>query len=468
MWYFICGWPIRFFCVMFFRMRFYGVTNVPKRGGFLLLGNHQSFIDPLLVVAPINRVCAFAIRNNLYRAPVFGWLLLMYSSVPIKRGQADLTAIKGCIEKLKAGYGLVLYPEGTRTNDGKIGKIKPGFGLLARKANVPIIPVIVDGAFECWPKHNIMFSLGRVFVQYGKPIQPEEIISIGDREFAKYLTKVLRNMQSELRLKVGREPFDYQNKPSEKPDDLPKQENSAVPVSIGASNAAFQKSQITKRIKKDINYIWYCLWRVACRAFCRVLFNPKAYNLERVPEKGGFLLLSNHQSFLDPMLNANPFKRQCCFAARDTLFKVPVFGRLVHTVNAIPIKRDQADLTAMKMFLEKLKDGYGLVLYPEGTRTTNGKIAEIKPGFGLLARKANVPIIPSVIDGAYECWPKQKKLFSSGEVYVTYGQPIPAQKVAELGDREFAKYLTKILRDMQAELRLRVGRKPFDYQDIEK
>jgi len=101
------------------------------------------------------------------------------------------------------------------------------------------------------------------------------------------------------------------------------------------------------------------------------------------------------------------------------------------------------------MFLEKLKDGYGLVLYPEGTRTRDGRIAEIKPGFGLLARKANVPIIPSVIDGAYECWPKQKKLFSSGQIYVTYGQPIPAKKVAELGDREFAKYLTKILRDMQ-------------------
>jgi 1-acyl-sn-glycerol-3-phosphate acyltransferase len=199
-----------------------------------------------------------------------------------------------------------------------------------------------------------------------------------------------------------------------------------------------------------------------------VLFKPKAYNLQYVPEKGGFLLLSNHQSFLDPMINANPLRRQCCFAARSTLFKISVFGRLVHSFNAIPIKRGEADLTAMRMFLEKLKDGYGLVLYPEGTRTQDGRIAEIKPGFGLLARKANVPIIPSVIDGAYECWPKQKKIFSSGQIYVTYGQPIPAQKVAELGDREFAKYLTKILRDMQSELRLRVGRKPFDYQDIEK
>ena len=131
------------------------------------------------------------------------------------------------------------------------------------------------------------------------------------------------------------------------------------------------------------------------------------------------------------MLSANPITRPCCFAARDTLFKIPIFGRIVHSVNAIPIRRGQADLTAMRMFVERLKDGYGLVLYPEGTRTQDGKIAEIKPGFSLLARRASVPIIPSVIDGAYECWPKHKKLFSPGKVFVNYGVPIPPEKIAE-------------------------------------
>jgi 1-acyl-sn-glycerol-3-phosphate acyltransferase len=194
-----------------------------------------------------------------------------------------------------------------------------------------------------------------------------------------------------------------------------------------------------------------------------LFFQPRAFNKHRIPKKGGFLLLSNHQSFLDPMLNANPITRPCCFAARDSLFKVPVFGKIVHSVNAIPIKRGHADLTAMRLFVDRLKDGNGLVLYPEGTRTLNGKIAEIKPGFSLLARRANVPIIPSVIDGAYECWPKKQKLFSPGRVYVNYGPPIPPDKVAALGDREFARYLTKVLRDMQTELRLKVGKKPFDY-----
>jgi 1-acyl-sn-glycerol-3-phosphate acyltransferase len=83
---------------------------------------------------------------------------------------------------------------------------------------------------------------------------------------------------------------------------------------------------------------------------CRVFFEPKVFNLNSIPEKGGFLLLSNHQSFLDPMLSANALKRQCCFAARDNLFEIPIFGRLVRSFNAIPIRRGQADLTAMRMF----------------------------------------------------------------------------------------------------------------------
>jgi 1-acyl-sn-glycerol-3-phosphate acyltransferase len=168
------------------------------------------------------------------------------------------------------------------------------------------------------------------------------------------------------------------------------------------------------------------------------------------------------------MFNATPVTRQCCFAARDSLFEIPFFGRFVHSFNAIPLKRGQADLTAMKIFVEKLKAGFGLVLYPEATRTGDGKIAEIKPGFSLLARKANVPVVPAVIDGAFECWPRHKKFFHPGKVFIAYGNPIPPQIITELGDRQFAKYLTKLLRDMQTELRLKVGRKPFDYQDNEK
>ncbi|MCE5341147.1 MAG: 1-acyl-sn-glycerol-3-phosphate acyltransferase [Planctomycetaceae bacterium] len=451
-WYFICGWPCRFFCMLFFKIRFFGVENVPKRGGFILLCNHQSWLDPMFVVVPVNRRSVFAARDNLFRIPFVGFVFRVYNCIPIKRNHADIGAIRECIEKLKQNCGLVLFPEGTRTRDGKIAHLKPGFTLLAKKANVPIIPVVIDGAFECWPRTQGFPALdGKICIQYGEPIDPEKIAPESDREFMSELTEKMRQMQTELRLKVGRKPFVYN------------QEEAAKSPVVETAPAVQTPKSFIETMKRKINFYWYCLWRQGCRIVCRLYFNPTAFNKHYVPDEGAFLLLSNHQSFLDPMINADPLKRQCCFAARDTLFTSPVFGKLVHSFNAIPIKRGQADLTAIRAFIEKLNKGYGLVLYPEGTRTEDGKIAEMKPGFGLLARKANVPIIPSVIDGAYEAWPRHRKYFSYGKVYVTYGEPIPASKVAEMGDREFAHYLTQVLREMQKELRLMVGRKPFDY-----
>lgn len=229
----------------------------------------------------------------------------------------------------------------------------------------------------------------------------------------------------------------------------------------------FLKS-LTKTLKEIFSYAWYFTWCWACRFFCILFFQPTTFGLANIPSKGGFLLISNHQSFIDPMFNATPIHRQLCFAARDTLFEIPFFGRFVHTFNAIPIKRGQADLAAMKIFLEKLRDNFGLVLYPEGTRTSNGKIAKVKPGFCLLARRANVPVVPVVIDGGFECWPRHKKFYRPYKVYITYGKPLLPQTIVEMGDREFAEYLTKTLRDMQTQLRLKVGREPFDYQDNKK
>lgn len=433
--------------------------------------NHQCWLDPMFVVIPVTRQFCFAARDSLFRVPLIGWLIRTYNSIPIRRGKPDLAAVKLCVGRLKQGYGLTIFPEGTRTIDGKISNLKPGFGLLARKANVPIIPVVIDGAFECWPRHQVFPSPGKVDLIYGDPISPEKIASFDDRELAKYLTGTLREMQTELRAKIGKQPFDYSTSEQSRAEVETREESGGVVdvnVKPPETSQPIDKVAAGRQGGGKISYLWYFMWCWLCRIFCMLFFQPRAFNLSRIPKKGGFLLLSNHQSFLDPMLNANPITRPCCFAARDTLFKVPIFGRMVHTVNAIPIKRGQADLTAMRMFVERLKDGFGLVLYPEGTRTLDGKIAEIKPGFSLLARRANVPVIPSVIDGAYECWPKNRKLFSPGRVFVNYGEPISPEKIAELGDREFARYLTKVLRDMQSELRLKVGKKPFEYSGGEK
>jgi len=254
-WYYTCGWPCRFFCLMFFGMRFFGVENIPKKGGFILLCNHQCWLDPMFVVVPVVRRCVFAARDSLFRVPLFGWFFKVYNCIPIKRNHSDIAAIRECIEKLKSGFGLVLYPEGTRTANGKINRLKPGFNLLAKRASVPIIPVVIDGAFESWPRSRRIFSPGRVFIQYGEPINPQEIAAETDKEFMAELNQRMRKMQAELRIKAGRVPFDYT--PCEKPGNLSQEDKSVLPdqqTSQQPQKISFFKSAAKKLILTGMLY----------------------------------------------------------------------------------------------------------------------------------------------------------------------------------------------------------------------
>ncbi len=210
----------------------------------------------------------------------------------------------------------------------------------------------------------------------------------------------------------------------------------------------------------------YAIVRFITSLAARLCFRVKLEGTENFPKEGPFLLLSNHQSYFDPVLCAMATKRELCFMARDTLFKNKYFGSLITTLNAIPLKRGESDIAAMRKILEKLGDGYGVCLYPEGTRTSTGSIAEIKPGFSLLSRRANAPAIPFVIDGMFEAWPRTRKFPKLGtKLYVKVGKPIYPDRIKELGDREFSAVLTRTLRQMQAEIRESSGKKTLNYPE---
>jgi len=208
---------------------------------------------------------------------------------------------------------------------------------------------------------------------------------------------------------------------------------------------------------------WFRFARMLCRIFCEMFFSIRVYGLENIPKEGAFVLVSNHQSFLDPVLCGIYIGRCLYFLARDTLFR-GLFGWLISSVNTIPVRRGEADMSAIRTIISKLKDGSGVCLFPEATRTTDGKIARFKPGFGLLCRRGNAAVVPVVIDGAFECWPRHKKIFSPGsEIVVCYGKCIPADEVKKMNDEELAKRLTDTLRRMQNECRVKNGKEPYDY-----
>lgn len=216
--------------------------------------------------------------------------------------------------------------------------------------------------------------------------------------------------------------------------------------------------------RENLKILWYWLARWACRLFCILFFRFRVFGKENVPTKGPLLLVSNHQSYLDPVFCGVALKRQLHYLARESLFVNPFFRALISSVNAIPVKRGRADLSAMKTVIAKLRHGRAVCLFPEATRTPDGRIALFKGGVALLAKRGQAPILPVVIDGAFECWPRHKKIFSPGaRVTVCYGEPIAAERIDKMDDRQLARLLTDTLRRMQNDSRIKQGKDPYDY-----
>ena len=216
-------------------------------------------------------------------------------------------------------------------------------------------------------------------------------------------------------------------------------------------------------IREWVLRLWYHIARVMCAILVCLPYRVRVYGRNNIPKTGPLLVLSNHQSFLDPIFGQAMIGKMFLFLARDTLFKNRFFGAVLHSISVIPIKRGQSDMATIKKVINQLKRGRSVCLYPEGTRTSDGKIADMKPGVALLSRRSGATVVPSVIDGAFECWPRHKKFPSLGKITVSYGEPITSERVKELGDEAFAVLLTERLRKMQTELRTKSGRQSFDY-----
>ena len=215
--------------------------------------------------------------------------------------------------------------------------------------------------------------------------------------------------------------------------------------------------------EEKLKAIWYWIARWVCRIFCILWFRIRVYGRENVPDKGPFILASNHQSYLDPILCGVGLKRRLIFLARDSLFRNKFFTCLIYSLNAIPIKRDQADISSVRAVIARLKQGCGVCLFPEATRTNDGKIQQFKPGLGLLCRRSEAMIVPVLIDGAFECWPRYKKIFSSGNVTISYGPAIASEQIRNMDDKTLADVLTDRLRQMQKQRKLKQGKQPYDY-----
>ncbi|MFA6133210.1 MAG: lysophospholipid acyltransferase family protein [Phycisphaerae bacterium] len=192
-----------------FKVRVFNRRVEPAEGGAVYICNHQSFLDPILMSFALCRPMNYMARDSLFRWPLFRLIIESANAFPVRRGTADLAALKEAMRRIKDGGQVVLFAEGTRTLDGRIGPFLPGVAMLAQRVAQWTVPVVIDGAFECWPRTQALPSPGNIVVQYGRPMPQEQVRKMAPEELMGQVRNEMIEIQAELRRRVGREPLDY-------------------------------------------------------------------------------------------------------------------------------------------------------------------------------------------------------------------------------------------------------------------
>ncbi len=169
---------------------------------------------------------------------------------------------------------------------------------------------------------------------------------------------------------------------------------------------------------------FYRVCRVLVRGLLKSCFAWQPYHANRIPPVGPLILAANHVSFADPPLIGAAIERPVTFLARETLFDVPLLNPLIRSLNAIPVDRDGGSPGGLRTVLSRLEAGAAVLLFPEGTRSPDGRLQSARSGIGLIVIRTTAPVIPIRIFGLYEIWGRHRKFPKLGPVGVKYGRPL--------------------------------------------
>ncbi len=182
-----------------FQIRVTGRDYLPAEGGALLLSNHQSNLDPFVIGLSSDRLIDYVARRTLFRFKPFGWFIEWLGAIPIEREGTGFGGLKETLKRIKHGAIVLLFPEGTRTPDGEVHAMKPGFCAIAKRAGVPVIPVGLDGTFDAWPRHQRFPRRSVIQVQFGQPIEPFEIQAMTDEQLVQEVERRIRACHAKCR-----------------------------------------------------------------------------------------------------------------------------------------------------------------------------------------------------------------------------------------------------------------------------
>lgn len=179
------------------RMRVIGLEHLPPRGPYIMTPNHPSEVDPVVLSTALPFRPTYLAGRELERYPVIFAILRMFDPVFVRRGLSDVGAIKACLERLRRGEILVVFPEGGVVQHNSPGTLHPGAAFLAVRAGVPIVPVVLRGVSKMWPLGARWPRPSRVLIRFGAPIWPPASNGQGARELTETIGRTLRQLLAE-------------------------------------------------------------------------------------------------------------------------------------------------------------------------------------------------------------------------------------------------------------------------------
>lgn len=168
---------------------------------------------------------------------------------------------------------------------------------------------------------------------------------------------------------------------------------------------------------------WYRFCRLIVRLYFRLYHRGRVRHADRLPLEGAAIVAGNHVSFLDPPLFGAAARREMFYLGRDTLFRNRIAGWLLRSWNCVPIKREGGDVAAMRTTLRLLQQGRAVLMFPEGTRSRDGRLQEARAGIGMIVARSRAPVVPVRIFGAEKALPRGKWFPRPVRVTVVFGEP---------------------------------------------
>ena len=191
---------------LLYHARWWGVQHVPRRGGVLLICNHQSYLDlPLIGIGLEHRHFHSMAASWLFQHPIFRRLIATLNAFPVEQGKGDVRAVRRAIELLKREQLVLIFPEGSRSRDGSVLEFETGLMLLIRRARPTVVCAGLDGPFEVWPRDRKRPRLtGRMGIAFDQPIEAETLLAMSPEDASRMLHDRVVAMREDVRRRHAR------------------------------------------------------------------------------------------------------------------------------------------------------------------------------------------------------------------------------------------------------------------------